>query len=211
MLGQAPRGKGPESAEVEFRDAIRRWSEGQTPGATQPADDRATRFAVGHEEVAIPVLVDAVKARLGTKEIVNVKQAEFFVMAAVDLITYNATQRAIDAVQELCRVDAGRCPSFIGQLLGHATSQLHPFRTAYGIVECYPQLREHVTSWVEEQTTKFPSTVTALAQELLKREKEGHLLNDNDSILSGLRPATRHSIDLAVVTERLEQSRNRKE
>lgn len=208
LAGQVPARKdGGEPNEAEFLDAVQRWSAGQKAGDTQPADDRASRFAIAHEDLAIPILMNAVEAKLGDKEGLKDKRTEYFILVAVDLITYNATPRAVDAVAELCLIDAERCPRLVTKLLNKGTVQNHPFATAYDVVERFPGLREHVLPWVEERTTKMAQM---LARELLKREKAGHPANESDVILSGLTPAAREAVGRALLRERTEEGQQQK-
>lgn len=176
------------------------------------ADNRASLFAIAHEDIAIPVLVNAVKAKLRATQNSNDKRTSSFLRVAVDYATYNATRRAVDAVADLCSVSQADCPWMVTKVLDAGTGQQHPYATAYDVVERYPNLRKLVLPWVEEVTTEAQLMATRFAQELLRREKAGHGIGENDAILSGLSPATRDVVNKAVVRERaLEDHRRGKE
>src|SRR5262249_18335460 len=136
---------------------------------------------------------------------------DYFVKVAVDLIAYNATPHGFDAVAEIYARSQKYCAWSVDSLLNHATTHLHPFGTAYDIVYRYPQFRGLVVTWVEEVTTRDQSTIRTLSQELLKREKGGRPITENDSILSALRPEKREIINQAVLTERLEENQRHKD
>jgi hypothetical protein len=198
-----------EPTEAEFRAAVQRWSEGSRSQQTRAADSRASAFAIKHEDIAIPILVNAVKAKLRAGQSPNDKQIHYFMWAAVELATYNAGHRAADAVADLCAVGEASCSWMVELLLNQGTAQQHPFGTAYDVVERYPGLRGFVLPWIEEKTTKDSSMAMRFAQELLKRQKEGHRISENDALLSGLSPSARNVIGRAVETERAREERRR--
>jgi hypothetical protein len=214
VVGCLPAGQAPnhiEPSEVEFKAAVQRWSsDGMRVQQMSAADNRAGVFAIAHEDIAAPILLNAVKAKLQAGVPPSDRRTHEFLWQAVDLITYNASSRGVDAVAGLCAADQTDCPWMVTKLLNHGTVQRHPFATAYDAVERYPGLRKLVLPWVEETTIKDPSMATLVAQELLNREKEGHAISDKDAITSGLSPAARDAIDQAVGKERAAEERRRR-
>ena len=129
--------------------------------------------------------------------------------AMVDMATYNADRRAVDAVADLCGVDQGSCPWMVNMVLNSGTARQHPIVTAYDVVERYPNLRKLVLPWIEERTTKYPLVATRFARELLRREKAGHPIDGSDAVISGLSPAAKEVIVQAVEQERTIEERQR--
>ena len=207
LAGQAM--KHPEPSEAECRSAVQRWSAGLRSEETMTADSRASVFAIAHEDIAIPILVNAIKAKLRDKQTLNDKWKQKFMSAEVDMATYNANRRAVDAVAELCAVDQESCPWMINKLLNAGTAQRHPLATAYEAVERYPGLRGLVLLWIEQKAAK--DMAARFAQELLAREKAEHSISGKDVIISGLQPEAREIVRRAIEKERLEERQRRKE
>jgi hypothetical protein len=196
---QAPNSNRRQIDEAGFRRAVQ-------AGLPYP-ETLAGVFAIENEDIAIPILVDAVKAKWRDEASRNAKATVKFTLEAVDLITYNANPRAVDAVAELCQLERQHCEWMVKQLLTHGTAQQHPFSTAYDIVERRSELSQFVLPWVEEKTTNDSLMATRLARELLNREMTGRPISDNDIILQALQPATRRVIDQAILSERIERRR----
>src|SRR5215831_12178371 len=133
-----------EPNEGDLREALVRWSRGPEGGGMDRQDNRATVFAIRHEDVAIPMLLDAIKAKLRDKQTMNDKRTQHFIHGVVHLATYNAGQRAVDAAAEVCVLDERLCASVIDTLLDNGAAQRHPLITAYEAVGRYPNLRTFV-------------------------------------------------------------------
>jgi len=95
--------------------AFRKQVQDGLPG---PISAAVKQFARLKEEVAIPILVDAIKARLADTDPKNEKEMHWFVLVAFDLIGYWATPRAIDATADLCSVDQKDCRLMVERVLG---------------------------------------------------------------------------------------------
>jgi len=162
-----------------------------------PTDPRdlAVRYAVSHEEIAIPILVAAIKEKL------NDRQAERFNLVAIDWATYNASERAADAVADLCAADVKRCPLLVKKLLNHGAARDRQYEIAYYTVERYPILMEPVATWVAD-SMKFSTAARDFAREVLKREKAGHPIRDNDQLLTRIPSEARERVKQAVETAR---------
>ena len=159
---------------------------------------RPTFFALKHEEVAVPILVAGIKAKL------NDPDADYFVRVAADLAIYQANQRAVDVVADLCLTDQKRFSWLVEQVLNRAVGWQREFELAYYAVDRYPHLRDLVKNWTEE-TLRLSRMDLRLARELLKREKAGHLIRPEDPLLSLLAPETREIVYRAVERARIEE------
>ena len=109
----------------------------------------AAGFALNHEEIAIPILVDAIKVKLTDAHAESDKSIHRFIQVAAKMVMYNGSQRAIDAAADLCSIDQKDCPWLVTMLLDGARTRQHPYATAYDIVEQYPNLLDLVVPWVE--------------------------------------------------------------
>jgi hypothetical protein len=187
-------GQGAKDArfdETEFRKAVK-------DGLLPDAGDRPMFFALKHEEIAAPILVAEIKAKLDDPN------AEYFIRKAADLAVYQANQRAVDVVADLCQTDQKRFSWLVEHVLNHAVGWQREFELAYYAVDRYPHLRGLVKNWAEE-ALKLSRMDLRLARELLKREKAGHLIRPEDPLLSLLAPETREIVYRAVETARIEE------
>lgn len=187
----------PQDPEVEFSSAVR---DGLPPAEAHAA----SAFVLSHEEIAIPLLLRQVKAKLEDKD------AEEFVTRATGLIAYAASNRAIDAIAELCSIDEQRFGPLVKRLLNHAINREREYEVASFGFEKYPGLREIVGSWVED-SLHFPLSDLAFAKEVLRREKAGHPISEEDALMVKLPAATRNRINLAVERARTEERQRRNE
>jgi hypothetical protein len=167
-------------------------------------DNLAGLFALNHEEIAIPILVDAIKATQADNRTENERPKKLFIREAATLITYRATQRAIDAVAGLCARDQNDCAEFVSLLFAGGRNEEHPYATAYQVVEQYPNLREFMLVPVKE-ALRVPEEARFFADDVLEREKAGHRFSDNDAIMSGLPAEMRERIHKAVEKARKDQ------
>jgi hypothetical protein len=154
--------------------------------------NRATLFVLNHDEVALPLLVDAIKANLA-----GTSGDEGFLRKATALIVYAANQRALDAVANLYGTDRVRFAPLVGRLFDHAVNREREYDLAYYAIEQYPALRELVIRWVTA-SLELPQSDIAFAREVTRREKAGSPVSDKDSILTRLPVATRERIAIAV-------------
>jgi hypothetical protein len=194
--GQSPSAVPAPMDEAGFRKAVQ-------DGLPAP-DNLAGLFALNHEDIAIPILVDAIKATVADNRAGNDRQKKLFIREAATLITYRASQRAIDAVAGLCAFSQKDCPEFVSMLFGGGRNEEHPYATAYQVVEQYPSLREFMLVRVKEALS-VPEEARSFADDVLEREKAGHRLSDNDAIMSGLTVEMRERIHKAVEKARKEQ------
>jgi hypothetical protein len=178
--------------EGSFRKAVQ-------AGLPPDPKDRADRFALGHEEIAIPILVTEIKAKAKLTD----PETDLFILKAANLAIYKANQRAVDVVADLCQTDQKRFSWLVAQVLNSAVSYQREYELAYYAVEHYPILREAVMKWLDD-TLKLQMMDVRLARELLKREKAGHLYWVDDPLLSGLPAETRDRVDKAVEKIRFE-------
>jgi hypothetical protein len=167
-------------AETEFKTAVR-------GGLRSSEAYSASAFVLNHEEIAIPLLLREVRAKLGGEG------TEGFVTRATELIAYAASDRGMDAVADLCSLDEQRFSPLVERLLNHAINREREYEVAYHAFENHPGLREIVRHWVED-SLNFPLSDVALAREILRRERTGHLAADNDPLMAQLPVATRERI-----------------
>jgi hypothetical protein len=175
-------------------------------GGLRPADTySASVFVLNHEDIAIPVLLQAIRENLGNKN------TQEFVSRAAELVAYAASNRGMDAVAELCSLDPKRFTPLIERLLNHAINRNREYEIVYHAIDTDPNIRDAVVRWLEESLT-FPQADVALARELLRREKAGHSISDNDAVMASLPMATRERVLRAVEKARNdERERQNKE
>lgn len=162
----------------------------------------ATLFVLNHDEIAVPILVAEIKAKW------NDAGAADFVRRAAALIVYAANQHALDAVADLCLTDEKRFSPLVGRLLDHAINREREYEIAYYAVENHPNLREIVARWVEESLS-FSLADLALAKELVKREKSGLAIRENDPLVSPLPVAAKERIKTAIEKVRTEEQQQK--
>jgi hypothetical protein len=196
LAGQASKSGQPPLDEAGFRKAVQ-------DGLPAP-DNLAMIYALNHEEITTPILVAAIKEKLGEKRDKDEPQRKLFIWEASAIITYNGTQRAIDAVADLCSIDQADCPKFVNRLLGGGRVQERPYATAYDVAEQHPELRELVLAWVKRGLA-IPAEAGFFADDVLTREKAGRPFSDNDVIMSGLSAETRERVHKAVEKARKEE------
>lgn len=177
--------------EAAFRKAV-------NDGLPTDHGERTVRYILSHEDIAIPILVEAIKAKL------NDKQSEQFVERAIDWGTYSASERAADAVADLCATDDKRCPSFVKTLLNQAAARYRRYEISYYTVERYPNLLD-VVAPLTVDSMKWSTSARDFARELVKREKAGHPLRDDDPLLSRLPAEARERVNRAIATARDEE------
>jgi hypothetical protein len=199
LIAQASKSNRPPSDEAGFRKAV---LDG-LPSST----DRAAGFAHNHEEVAIPILMEAIKARIIALQAVDEKDPDRFLWVAVQMITYNGSQRAIDAVAELCSIDQKDCHWMVTDVLAGGRTQHHPYATACDVAEQHPKFLDFVAPFVERGLSF--SEETLFAQELLKREKAGRPIQNAEPLLSRLSREARWRLDWDLQTARNEEQQRR--
>jgi hypothetical protein len=171
-------------AEAEFQTTVR--------GGLRPADAYfASVFVLNHEDIAIPMLLQAIRENLGNKNTQEV------VSRAAELIAYAASNRGMDAVAELCSLDPKWFTPLIERLLNHAINRNREYGIVYHAIDADPNIRDAVVRWLEESLT-FPQADVALAREILRREDAGHSISDNDAVMALLPMATRERVLRAV-------------
>jgi hypothetical protein len=184
-----------QDAEAEFKSAVR--------GGLRPSEAySASVFVLNHEEIAIPLLLQEVRAKLGDKGAVE------FITRATELIAYAASDRGMDAVADLCSLDEKRFSPLVGRLLDHAINREREYEIAYYAFENHPNLREIVGRWVEESLS-FSQADLALAKELVKRENSGLAVLEDDPLLSPLPVVAKERIKAAVEKVRTEDRRRK--
>ena len=102
---------------------------------------------------------------------------------------------------DLCAVDEKRCPSLVQKLLNHAAARDKQYEIAYYTVDGYPNLLDPVATWVVDSMTGSVSD-RYLARELLRREKAGHPIRDDDPLLSRLPSEARERVNRAIESAR---------
>jgi hypothetical protein len=174
--------------EAAFRRAVQ-------DGLPLDRRERAMFFALRHEEIAAPILLAQVKSKM------NDPGAEFLVRTMADWAVYNADKRAIDTVAELCLADQSRFSWMVGQLMNRALSRERAYELARYAAEQYPNLRGPVVQWVGD-ALKIQPTDARLAREMLKSEKAGKPIDENDPLLSRLPAPARDQISRAIQEQR---------
>ncbi len=190
-----------ESSEAPFDEAA--FLKAVQDGLPSDPKGRAMFFAINHEEVAVPILVAEIESKM------NDPDADYFIRSAAGLAIYNANQRAVDTVADLCLTDQKRFAWLVDQVLYSAMSRERAYELALHAVERHPGLRELVIHWVDD-AMKFQATDMTLARELLNREKAGIPIEASDPLLSRLPAATRERINRAVDNERIAELQRRK-
>ena len=180
--------------------AFRKQVQDGLPG---PISAAVSHFARLKEEVAIPILVDAIKARSAGAGPQNEDEAHFFVHVAFDLISYWATPRSIDATADLCSVDQKDCRWMVERVLAGGVGKDRPYTTAYEVIERHPELTGLVIPWAQRRLS-FPHEELLFARDVVMREREGHPVADNDPIRSRLPAATQELIRNAIEQARRE-------
>ena len=194
---------GPVAAQVAEEPpldeaAFRKQVQDGLPG---PISSAVTKFAWRREEVAIPILTEAIKARLADTGRQNEEEVHAFVLVAFDLIGYWATPRAIEATADLCSIDQKDCPWMVQIVLWGGEVKNRTFTTAYEIIERHPELAGLVIPWAQRRLS-VPHEELVFARDVVRREREGHPPDDNDPIRSGL-PAER----LELIRKAIEEAR----
>jgi len=115
-----------------------------------------------------------------------------------------ANPRAVGAVSDLCIIHRKRFSWLVGQVLNDAEGWQREYELAYCAVDRYPGLQDLVASWLKD-SLKASTMDLELARELLKREKTGHLIRNEDPLLSLLAPETREIVYRAVERARIEE------
>jgi hypothetical protein len=152
----------------------------------------ATLFVLNHDQIALPLLVDAIKGNLNGTAV-----DEGFLRKATALIVYAANRHAFDAVAELYGMDRDRFAPLVGRLLDHAVNREREYDLAYYAIEQYPAFRELVVRWVTA-SLELPHSDIVFAQEVLRREKAGIAVSEKGSLLTRLPVAARERIVRAV-------------
>jgi hypothetical protein len=186
LVGQGP---DPEYGETAFRLAIQ---------SGQISDPRGNveAFALSHEDIAVPILLAAIKSKLDDPT------ADNFIYIAANLAVYKANERAVDTVAGLYSVDQKRFGWLVQHVLYGAFSRGRGYYLARYAFDHYPEIRGLVIDWVG-QALKFQATDLRLAQEMLKREKPGYPVDQNDPLLSRLPVAAQEQIKRAIAKERI--------
>ena len=218
LLGQS--GSRPPLSEAEFRAVVQRLVTDE-----RIIDDRVTEFAVQHDDVAVPILVEGIKARWAKRSAGDAavpilsddvhwnpaprtnradKQAVGTIFTLMSLATDRAEEPSVDAVGDLCSEYPTDCRFFVHQLLMSATVRQHYFTTASELARQYPGLREMVVGYVEARLKN--GNAYGYAQELLERVARGDKI-ESDVILIRLAPPTRDRVMRAL--DRLNQDGQR--
>jgi hypothetical protein len=185
-----PRANTVPYGEAEFRKAVQ-------DGLPVDPLDRAVRYVIGNEEIAIPILMAEIRTKL------NDPRDSLFVFFAADLATHRPNQRSIDAAAELYRMDPKRFSYLVEHVLNNGVSFQREFEFAYYTVEHHPNLQEPVMKWLKH-TLQLSMMDERFAKELLKREKAGHPYWVDDPLLSRLPDETRKHIEQVVSRVRFE-------
>lgn len=188
LTGQKP--EGAPLNEEGFRKAVK-------AGLPPEPGDRAMWFALGHKEIAIPILVSEIKTKLDDSS------ANYFILVAADLAIRGFDQRAVDVVTDLYRTDKKRFSYLIPQVLNGASSYNREYDLAYYAVEHYPDLVNPVTNWFKESLDRGGMD-RQLALQLLRREKAGLLIRIDDPLLSRLPQDARDRVQIAIERARIE-------
>ena len=210
LLGQM--GARPPLSEAEFRASVQRLL------ADEPTHEygRMSEFVQRHGEVAVPILVGAIRARWARRPIEDATipilltggakrgvterpnkadgKAVGTIIELVDLATRLAEQHAIDAVGQLCSEYPAGCRCFIDQLFLNANSQQHFFTTASELARQYPELGDMTVADVE---AALKSNGYGYAQELQERISNGDKI-ESDVILPRLTQASREKVMRAL-------------
>ena len=212
LLGQS--GSSPAlNEEVEFRAIVQRL----VADESFPRANRFTDFVFKHDDVAVPILVNGIRARWAKRPVedaaipIMVDQVKWEVakrpdkddgravgtiLELVDLATRRAEQPAIDAVGHLCSGYPAGCRCFVYQLLLNARSTEHYFTTASELVRQYPTLGDMTVGYVEF-ALKSGGGPTDYAQELRERVEKGDKI-ESDVILPRLAPVSREKVMRAL-------------
>jgi hypothetical protein len=166
-------------------------------GLPEPIGTAVKQFARRKEDLAIPILTEAIRARLADTGRESEKEVHWFVVKAFGLISYWATPRAIEATADLCSADQKDCPWMVLRVLGGGDVWGRPYTTAYEIIERHPELTGLVVPWAQRRLV-YPHEELTFARDVVRREREGHPLDDDDPIRSGLPAATRELLRKAV-------------
>jgi len=184
-------------AQTAFQTTVR--------GGLRPADAYAASvFVLNHEDIAIPTLLQAIRENLGNKN------TQEFVSRAAELVAYAASNRGMDAIAELCSLDPKRFTPVIARLLNHAINRNREYEIVYHAIDTDPNIRDAVVRWLEESLT-FPQADVALAREIVRREKAGHSISDNDPVIASLPMATRERVLRAVEKARNDERERQNE
>jgi hypothetical protein len=189
--------------EASFRKAVQ---EGLQPDP----EGRAMWFGLAHRDLAVPILVAEIKAKAKSYAPGADPAVDFFILKAADLAIRPSDQRAVDVVADLCATDEKRFSHLIQDVLNGARGYEREYELAYYAIEKYPDLKGHVVDWFKA-ALKPEYEGRNLALQLLKREKEGHLMRVDDPLLSTLSEETRLRVTIAIERARIELGYRRKQ
>jgi len=180
-----------QNEETAFQAAVR-------DGLRSADTYSASVFVLNHDTTAIPILVRAIKENLDGKNALQ------FVSRATELIAYAASDRGMDAIAELCSVDQERFAPYVERLLNHAINRNREYEIVYHTLEAESHIREFVVRWLKD-SLEFPQSDVALAKEVLRRERIGHSISDNDAVIASLPVATRERVFRAIEKVRTDE------
>jgi hypothetical protein len=210
LLGQ--RESRPPLSEAEFRAVVQNLVAGHGV-----IDIRISEFALRHDNVAVPILVEGIRARWAMRPAEDAavpilrdeirwnpvnrpnatdRQAVGIVTELLDLATLLAEKPAVGAVGRLCSEYRTDCRFFVMQLLMNAGARGHLYTTADELVREYPGVADVTIAYVEAGL-KNGGAENLYARELLQRVAKGDKI-ESELVLPRLAPATRQKVMGAV-------------